>query len=122
MVQTDRRAETARRTDREQERTQQRKSRETGLSPAQALEAILSGGSWEQLPPEGVLALSHTLGNAALGEMMAMRFRGPELAAIPLPKSPLSAEPMEGPSGEPEWAEAPAFGGESVTALAPLEL
>lgn len=69
-----------------------------------------------------MLALSHTLGNAALGEMMAMRFRGPELAAIPLPKSPLSAEPMEGPSGEPEWAEAPAFGGESVTALAPLEL
>ena len=122
MLQTDRRAETTRQTPQERDLTQRRQTHETRNKAAQALEAILSGGSWEQLSADGVLALSHTLGNAALLEVMALRDTGPELAASSLPGTALSSEPMGGFGGQPLLSEAPAFGALSpIGSLAPVE-
>ena len=122
MLQTDRRAETIRQNPQERDRAERRQEQETRDRAALTLEAILSGGSWEQLSAEGVLALSHTLGNAALLGVMALRDTGPELAAYALPGTALSARPMGGFGGEPLLSEAPAFGALSpIGSLAPAE-
>ena len=122
MVQTDRRAETARQTSREQERTERRPDREAETEAALALQAILSGGSWEQLPSEGVLALSHGLGNSALLEVVALRQKGPEAESARLPGGESLTGPMDAPGGAPLTAPAPDFGALSpLGALAPME-
>ena len=112
-----------RRAPKEGEATQRSKDRDPRNQAAQALEAILSGGSWEQLPTEGVLALSHSVGNSALLELAALRSEGPEEGASSLPTGPCEAAPLEMNVGEPLLADAPAFGGAlSAGNAAPLAL
>jgi hypothetical protein len=124
MLQTDRKTtEPARQNAREQERAQQRKKQDLDAQAeaAATLQAILAGGSREQLPAEGMLALSHTLGNGALLELLALRPAGPETEGMPLPDAPCLTGPLPAPGGAPQWAAAPDFGGMApMPASAPL--
>ena len=123
MQQTERKTEPTRRAPKEEEATRQNKNRSLQREAAQALEAILSGGSWEQLPMEGVLALSHAAGNSALLELAALRDSGPEEAPSSLPEGPCETSPLEMSAGEPLLADAPVFSGpSSAGASAPLML
>ena len=82
----------------------------------------MSGGSWEQLGSEGVLALSHTVGNSARADILALRDTGPERSFGPLPPGSIETEPMAVPGGEPLFAAAPDFAGMSpLGGLAPME-
>ena len=87
-----------------------------------ALEAILAGGSWDQLPAEGVLALSHRMGNGALADLFARRDTGPETAACPTAWGDPGGEPLRCGGGAPETLEAPAFGSFAAPDAAPLSL
>jgi len=70
-----------------------------------------------------VLALSHSVGNAALLELAALRGTGPEEGMSALPDGPCEVSPLEMSVGEPLLADAPAFGGPSFAGnAAPLTL
>ena len=86
------------------------RARKSPLSPAQALQTLRSGG---QLSPAQAAALSHTVGNKALEELLAAS-RGPERNLRPLPTGEIDTPPLSIPGGLPEPAtvsEAPAWGG-----------
>ena len=69
-----------------------------------------------------MIQVDHTLGNAALLEVMALRETGPELETSVLPGAALSSAPMGGFGGQPLLSDAPAFGGLSpIGSLAPVE-
>ena len=123
MLQTDRKTDQNRQTVRDREHTQQDRRREPRSAAALALEAILAGGSWEQLPADDVLQLSHTMGNAALLDLYALRSLSPEAAAIPLPQSTIETAPLSTLGGEPAQAETPGFASmSSLGGTAPLAL
>ena len=69
----------------------------------------------EQLPAEGVLELSHSLGNSALFDLLAARSAGAEAQTRPLPPGPCETAPAEFAGGAPVLAEPPAF-----AAMAPM--
>jgi len=115
MLQTDRKTETARKATRDPERTRQRQGPDRKLSPAQALQAILSGGELEQLPAESMLSLSQTLGNSALAELISRRETEPMRDMPPLPRGGCETAPADWSGGPPLLTEAPAFG-----AMAPM--
>ena len=75
------------------------------------LDAILSGGNWEQLPAKQLHGLSGFIGNTALAELMTQRDTGPELAARRLPSGECRTAPFE-TSGfaEPLLSQTPEFG------------
>ena len=110
MLQTDRKTEQTRQTAKEEKSVRQKQSSEVQSAAALALQAILSGGDWEQLPADGVLSLSHTMGNAALAELAALRDTGPETAGAGLPRTACGTAPMQWDTGAPLLAEPPAFG------------
>ncbi len=120
MLQTDRRTEASRQTSQDRDRAERRQAREDRTEAALALEAILNGGSWEQLPAEGVLALSRTVGNDALLSVLTLRETGPETATGILPSGACLTAPGDWGGGEPLTAEAPAFG--PVGETAPMAL
>ena len=121
MLRTDRKTAPAPKTVRDRERTQQKKSRDVRAEAAAALEAILAGGSREQLPAEGVLSLSHTIGNAALSKLLALRPAGPETAAGALPRGACETAPLQWDGGAPLLAQTPDFGAMSpIGSAAPL--
>ena len=123
MPQTDRKIEQARQTTPERERPERKQSRDIPAEAALVLETILNGGSREQLSAEGMLALSHRMGNDALLSVLTLRSSGPDTESSPLPDGPCLTAPGEWSTGEPLLAEAPDFGGfTSVTAAAPMEL
>ena len=124
MLQTDRKTDQTRQTTQDREQTrQQKQSRELRPNAALALEAILAGGDWDQIPADGVLALSRTLGNGALLELYAMRNTGPETQTRAMPRGGCEAAPIEMPGGAPILADSPAFGAMSpMGASAPMEL
>ena len=114
VQQTSRKTEPTRQKTEDRESVQRKRSRETKPAAALALEAILAG-SWDQLPAEGVLSLSHTLGNGALLDLFSMRTTGPEAQTHPMPQGPCLTAPMRADGGEPLLADTPDFG-----ALTPL--
>ena len=88
-----------------------------------ALQAILAGGSWDQLPANEVLALSHTMGNGALLDLCALRAAGEETDMRPLPGGECGTGPVNLAGGEMQIMEAPDFGTFSpMGAAAPMEL
>ena len=95
MHRTERKTEQTRQPD--QERRQKQRDRQTDEAAewAQTVEAILTGGNWEQLPSARILGLSGVMGNAALAELFAMRKTGPELAERELPRGECTASPAE---------------------------
>ena len=115
MLQTDRKTEAPRQTSQEKSPSELSRSHDVPAQAAQALEAILSGGSWEQLPAEGVLALSHSVGNGALLSILSLRSAPPETEESALPAGPCRTEACPWEAGAPLMAEAPDFG--SFTSL-----
>lgn len=109
MLQTDRKTDLARQTAETRERTERRQSRDVRAEAALALEAILNGGSLEQLPAEGVLSLSRTAGNDALVSLLTLHKPGPDAGYRALPAGPCLTEPGEWSVGEPMTAQAPDF-------------
>ena len=123
MLRTDRKTETTRQTAKEQKLTPQKQRRNDALSPAAALEAILSGANLDQLPAGSMLSLSHTVGNSALADMIARRETTPELDSRPLPQGECTAAPMEWKGGVPSLTDVPAFGDASLPAgAAPMAI
>lgn len=123
MLQTDRKTEQTRQTSQDREQTARKKDRDAPAEAAQALEAILNGGSLEQLPAEGMLALSHRMGNDALATVLMRRSAGPEEETPVLPDNPCLTEPGEWEAGEPLLAEAPDFASFSpMGAASPMEV
>ena len=113
MLQTDRKTTEATRREASKDKAEARRKQSSELrsAAALALEAILAGGSWDQLPAEGVLDLSHRIGNAALLDLAALRDLGPETGTRTLPEGPCAAAPTAGfAGGAPLTAEAPDFG------------
>ena len=107
MLQTDRKTDQSRQNAQDREQTaRSRQDRETGSNAALALDAILAGGNWDQLPADGVLALSHSLGNGALLSLFTLQSVGPETGPLALPAA-------EWNPAAPLLAEAPDFGGMS---------
>lgn len=68
------------------------------LSPGVALQALRSGG---RLSAEQAAALSHTVGNRALEELLSAS-GGPELLQRPLPAGDLQTPPLSVPDGASE--------------------
>ena len=123
MIQTDRKTETARQTSQDREQNRRQKNPDKRDEASQALEAILNGSSWELLPAEGMLALSHRMGNDALVSVLTLRERGPETETAALPRGPCLTEPGNWSAGEPATESAPDFGSfASMGAAAPLAL
>ena len=88
MIQTDRKTD-SRNTVQEQkrlpERNRWRQGPETPV-PEQTLQAILAGVSPDRMSPEAMLALSHTMGNSALAEMISRQSRNRlDLVSAPVP-------------------------------------
>lgn len=108
MLQTDRKTETVRQSAREQENARRERSREAQANAALALDAILAGGDWSQLPADGVLSLSHRLGNSALLTLCELRGAEPETAR--LPSGGCETKPLAWDGGEPQLTEPPHFG------------
>lgn len=80
------------------------------LSPAAALQALRLG---VRLSPEQAAALSHTVGNRALEELLSAR-GGPELLQVPLPVGDLGTPPLSIPDSAPEASlvtASPVWGG-----------
>ncbi len=115
MLQADRKTEAVRETAREQKTSRQKQTRENKTAPAAALEALLAGQSLGQLPAESVLALSHSLGNSALLELLSARGSAAEPETRPLPAGPCGTDPVNWGGGGPALAEPPAF-----AAMAPM--
>ena len=88
---------------------ERKQSPEAPSEAALALEAILSGGSWDRLPENGMLALSHRMGNGALLEVLANRGGGPERETAALPPGPCLTQPVEWGAGAPVLSDAPDF-------------
>ncbi len=88
MIQTDRKTD-SRQTAREQKSLPEQKQRRQGPEapvPEQTLQAILAGVSPDRISPEAVLALSHTMGNGALAEMISrQRQNRADLVSVPVP-------------------------------------
>lgn len=85
------------------------------ISPGVALQALRMGG---RLSPEQAAALSHTVGNRALEELLSAS-KGPELLRRPLPTGELLTPPLSLPDSVPEaplTTAAPVWGGESGAA------
>lgn len=123
MLRTDRKTETTKQTQKEEQQRQQalRKQRtENAADPSAALEAILAGGSWDQLPAESVLGLSGMIGNAALAELIAARETGPATAEFPLPAGACGTAPVQWGGGMPAMTGSPAFGAMAPIGGAPL--
>ncbi len=110
MLQTDRKTDQTRQTAQDREQAQQKQSREPRAEAALALQAILAGGDWSQLSADGILSLSHTMGNAALTETLALRDSGPETAPWILPRGACETAPTDWGGGAPLMTEAPDFG------------
>ena len=72
------------------------------LLPGQALQALLAGAGPDRLSPEAVLALSHTVGNSAMLEMVSRR--GPPLDrdTVPIPGPIPEMKPAVLSEGSPE--------------------
>ena len=114
MLQTDRKTDQSRQNAQDREQTaRSRQDRETGSNAALALDAILAGGNWDQLPADGVLALSHSLGNDALLSLFTLQSVGPETGPPALPAGPCRTAAAEWNPAAPLLAEAPDFGGMS---------
>jgi hypothetical protein len=123
MLQTDRKTEQDRQAAPDREQTARKQNRDAPAEAALALEAILNGGSLEQLPAEGMLALSHRMGNGALAAVLRHRGAGPDEGAAALPGGSCLTEPGEWDAGEPLLAEAPDFASFSpMGAAAPMEV
>ncbi len=67
------------------------------------------------MPAEGVLALSHSVGNDALLSILSLHSTGPETEGCALPAGPCRTEACPWEAGEPLMTEAPDFG--SFTSL-----
>ena len=120
MLRTERKTDQARQGEKQPGQARREQGRETLSRCAQTLEAILAGGSWEQFPAERLRELSHTLGNAALLELLALKSTGPETVPRPLPGGSCAAAPAEVPvSGGPELVPAPDFSSMSPLGDAP---
>ena len=115
MLQTDRKTETARQTLQNREQARRQKEPEAGREASQALEAILNGAGWKLLPAEGMLALSHRMGNDALVSLLSLRPGGPETETAALPGGPCLTEAGDWGGGEAAAALAPVF-----TSFAPM--
>ena len=89
---------------------------------AQTIEAILEGGSREQLPAERVLSLSGVIGNSALAELFELRETGPGFAPGLLPRGECATEPAEiAEQGEPRLVSPPeSFASGSLGSAQPL--
>jgi hypothetical protein len=125
MLQTERKSDPARKTTQNRNQTEEsrRQSSEIKNPASLALQAILAGGSWDQLPADGILALSHTMGNGALLDMYALHRTGPETAMYPAARDGGAAAPIEWSGGAPALTEAPAFGSLGVLGTtAPLNI
>ena len=123
VLQTDRKTEQTRQTAEDRQSAQRKQNREVKTKAALALEAILAGGSWEQIPTDGVLSLSHTMGNGALLELFAMRDTGPEAQARAMPRGGCEAAPADWNGGAPALTDAPVFAAMSPMGItAPVEL
>ena len=124
MLRTERKTDQTRQSEKQTRQTHREQSRETLSQCAQTLEAILTGGSWEQFPAERIHELSHTIGNTALLELLALKSTGPETVPRALPAGSCAASPAEAPvSGAPELISAPDFSSMSpLGGAAPLTL
>ena len=122
-IQTDLKTEAALRTAQDRDSAKTPRAGRTAPDAAMALEAILSGGNWEQLPADGMLALSHTIGNGALFEIVSMRGARPETQTYPLPAGKCGAAPAAAASGTPLTVQPPQFGSMSpMDGAAPLQI
>ena len=81
--------------EREQRHEQRKKSSEAASDWALTLNAILAGGSREQLPAERIRGLSGVMGNSALAELFAMRKAGPQFSETDLPQGECMTAPAE---------------------------
>ncbi len=81
--------------EREQRHEQRKKSSEAASEWALTLNAILAGGSKEQLPAERIRGLSGVMGNSALAELFAMRNEGPRFSERELPHGECMTAPAE---------------------------
>lgn len=68
------------------------------LTPGAALQVLRSGA---RLSPEQAAALSHTMGNRALEELLSVS-NGPELLQRPLPLGDVRTPPLSVPDNAPE--------------------
>ena len=68
-----------------------------------------------------MFSLSHTMGNAALADLIASREAGPATAEITLPRGACGTAPAMWGGGMPALTETPAFGAmTSISPAAPL--
>jgi len=80
------------------------------------LQTVIAGGSWDQLPAESVLSLSHKLGNSVLLSLYLQRSRGPERQTRTMPHTACAAAPAVWEGEEPQLSPGPDFSG-----FSPLE-
>jgi len=113
MMQTDQKAN-SRKTSSDQkslpERGQGRPETES-LSPELTLRTLLSGASPDRLSPDGLLALSHSLGNSVLLDLITGRGRPPERETCPVPGPLPEMEAAVLDEGEPELIPPVEFAG-----------
>ncbi len=109
-IQTELKTEAALRTAQDRDNAKTPRDSRTAPDAAMALETILSGGNWDQLPAEGMLELSHTVGNGALLDILSMRKELPEAQAFPLPAGECGTVPVYAEGGMPLAVHSPQFG------------
>ncbi len=68
-------------------------------------------------------SLSHTIGNAALADLIAARDTGPATAELSLPRGECGTAPAQWGGGMPALTETPVFGAMApISSAAPLEV
>ena len=92
----------------EQDRQQKQRTQdgEAASQWAGTLSAILAGGSFDQLPQEGIRGLSNVMGNSALCEILELRSEGPRFSERALPNGTCDTAPTAtDAAGEPAFAD-----------------
>ena len=108
MHRTERKTDQKKQPERERQQEQRKQSSEAASEWALTLNAILAGGSKEQLPAERIRGLSGVMGNSALAELFATRNEGPRFAERDLPQGECMTAPAAfDVGGEPSLVSPP---------------